>query len=156
MMAAAAEQASLASTEATAPGKPADAGPPLPAGCEPPDGLSGSELAFWAYYAPKLRAQRRLTLVARDVLAKYCTALAVVAELRKELAAPKIDAKEKRDARRELRQYLNVTRLYESDLILNPATAVRNPGFDVPPPVDTSTPTDEFDNEFDDEPSSTH
>ena len=95
---------------------------------------------------------KRLTLVARDCLAKYCTALAVVSELRLELADKKTDRKERTAARRELRQYLNVTRLYESDLILNPATAVRSkPEFELPPGVDQPTEDDNFDAEFDDD-----
>jgi hypothetical protein len=59
------------------------------AGCAPPPGLSRAEMAFWEYYAPALLAERRLTTTTRDALAKYCTALAMVADLRRELVSRK-------------------------------------------------------------------
>lgn len=91
----------------------------------PPAGLTPAELRYWKHYAPVLRASRRFTPASRDCLAKYCTVLAVVAELRATLVDP--DPAARRDARKELRQWLLVGRLYESDLTLNPASALRAP-----------------------------
>src|SRR4051812_5171404 len=62
---------------------------PMSLGCEPPPGLSKQELAFWRYYAPALFAERRLTGKTRDTLAKYCTSLATVADLRRQIASRK-------------------------------------------------------------------
>jgi hypothetical protein len=124
-------------------------------GCEPPDGLSDLELKFWKYYAPKLKAQGRLKLLTRDVLAGYCSALAVIADIRADLAAKDVDRKEKAAARKELRQYLAIKRMYENDLLLNPATASRISPFDDPPPApdpaETAETRDEFDEQFDDD-----
>jgi hypothetical protein len=130
-------------------------GPPLiGTGCEPPDGLSELEIKFWSYYAPKLKAQGRLKLLTRDVLAGYCSALAVIADIRADLAAKDVDRKEKAAARKELRQYLSIKRMYENDLLLNPATASRISPFDDPPPAtgqDLPEERDEFDEQFDDD-----
>lgn len=132
-------------------------GPPLTGGVEPPDGLNELELKFWKHYAPGLRAQRRLTMLARDTLAGYCSALAIIAELRLEMADKSLSRKDRSAARKELRQYLSVKRLYESDLLINPATAARVPSFDDPPPLPTGdgATSNEFDDEFDDD-ASTH
>lgn len=113
-------------------------------GCDPPPGLSKSEQAFWRYYAQQLKAEKRLTLKSRDTLAKYCTALAVVSDLRRQLWSKKRDDIAQRAAvRKELRQYLLASRLYENDLILNPSSSVRAPrpetGID-----DPATPDDPF------------
>jgi hypothetical protein len=119
--------------------------------CAAPPGLSKREGAFWSYYAPLLVANRRLTCEARDTLAKYCTALATVAELRQQIASRKPkDLVDRSANRKELRQWLTVSRLYETDLLLNPASAVRAPKAETEP----LTPDDPF-NEFD-EPSGTH
>ena len=113
-----------------------DAGAPMIV-CAPPPGLSKAERAFWTYYAPPLAAEHRLTLKARDTLAKYCTALAVVADLRRRLASRRRADRAQRPAvLKELRQWLLASRLYENDLILNPASAIRAPkptGGDGPP-----------------------
>jgi phage terminase small subunit len=90
---------------------------------EAPSDLSEAERHFWNYYAPQLAAERRLTGKARDVLAKYCTALAVVSGLRAALASPEIA--QRSATRKELRQWLLTARLYENDLILNPASSLR-------------------------------
>jgi phage terminase small subunit len=104
--------------------------------CDPPPGLSRRERAFWQYYAPALAAERRLTIKARDVLAKYCSALAVVAGLRTALASRKrTDIALRANTRKELRQWLLAARLYENDLLLNPAASIRAPRPDVPPPL---------------------
>lgn len=126
-------------------------GPAIPGGVEPPDGLSELELKFWKHYAPGLRAQRRLTILARDTLAGYCSALAIIAELRTEMADKSLTRKDRAAARKELRQYLGIKRLYESDLLINPATAARVPSFDDPLPLASSAEAaNEFDDEFDD------
>lgn len=127
------------------PGQPLATSP-----CDAPDGLSEVELKYWEYYAPKLKAQRRLTMLARDTLAGYCSALAVIHDLRIELAQSKTPRKDKVAARRELRQYLAIKRLYENDLLLNPATATRGKAFDDPPPLPGAGDSDPFDDEFDD------
>lgn len=119
--------------------------------CDPPPGLSRAERGFWNYYAPQLQAEKRLTLKARDTLAKYCTALAIVADLRRQLTSRKKKALEDRAAnRKELRQWLLASRLYENDLILNPSSAIRAPKAasgddDPPPPDDPFTDFDEDD-----------
>lgn len=93
--------------------------------CEAPADLSEAEQDYWNYYAPKLAAERRLTVKSRDVLAKYCTALAIVSGLRAVLASR--DSAQRSTTRRELRQWLLTARLYENDLILNPASVLRAP-----------------------------
>lgn len=109
--------------------------------CSPPPGLSKGEQAFWNYYAPQLVAERRLTMKSRDTLAKYCTALAVVSGLRRQLSSRKrTDIEERSDTRKELRQWLLASRLYENDLLLNPASAVRAPKADVAPPIEPDAP----------------
>lgn len=114
--------------------------------CAPPPGLSRSEAAYWRYYAPQLAAEGRLTMKARDVLAKYCTALAIVASLRKQIESRKRDDVANRSSnRKELRQWLLASRLYENDLLLNPSSSIRAPkpgGVDPPVPND---PMDDFD-----------
>jgi phage terminase small subunit len=118
--------------------------------CDPPPGLSKSEQTFWRYYAPQLAAERRLTLKARDTLAKYCTSLAVVADLRRALTSRKRqDVEQRSNVRKELRQWLLASRLYENDLILNPASSIRAPkpvgGTGEPIPDDPMSQFDEAD-----------
>lgn len=118
--------------------------------CDPPPGLSRREKAFWNYYAPALAAERRLTLKARDALATYCTARAIIADLRAALVSRKrTDLAERSATRKELRQWVLAARLYENDLLLNPASAIRAPLGDVPPPIGpgVSDPFDEFDDD---------
>lgn len=114
--------------------------------CEPPPDLSKPERTFWAYYAPQLVSEGRLTMKSRDTLAKYCTALAIVAGLRKQLESKKREDIELRSAnRKELRQWLLASRLYENDLLLNPSSSIRAPkpsGVERPVPND---PLDDFD-----------
>ena len=120
--------------------------------CQRPPGLSRLETAFWNYYAPQLAAERRLTLKARDTLAKYCTALAVVSGLRTALASRKrADMAARAGNRKELRQWLLAARLYENDLLFNPASSIRAPQVDIAPPIAPGA-RDPFDEEFDDEP----
>lgn len=126
-----------------------DLGAPI-AVCAPPPGLSKPELAFWNYYAPQLAAERRLSAKMRDTLAKYCTALAVVGGLRHALASrKKVDLEQRSANRKELRQWLLAARLYENDLLLNPASSIRAPKADVPPPIEPGVvdPFDEFDDD---------
>jgi hypothetical protein len=128
-----------------------DAGAPMIL-CDPPPDLSKSERKFWAYYAPQLVAEGRLTLKARDTLAKYCTSLAVVAGLRKQLESKKReDVDNRSNNRKELRQWILASRLYENDLLLNPSSSIRAPkpgGVDPPVPND---PMDAFDDEAEDD-----
>ena len=93
--------------------------------CEPPGYLTPAQRALWAYYEPQLVAEGRLPLKARDVLAKYIIALDVVARLN-EMLTKALEGDEK-PVLTELRHWLMVTRLYESDLLLNPAAAIRAP-----------------------------
>jgi len=118
--------------------------------CAAPPGCTRLERAYWNYYAPLLAAERRLTMKARDTLAKYCTALAVVTGLRRSLASRRPKEIAVRDkTRKELRQWVLAARLYENDLILNPASAIRAPKEDVPPPIPPGAPVSDFDTEFD-------
>lgn len=120
--------------------------------CDPPPALSKPEREFWDYYAPLLAAERRLDRKTRDTLAKYCSGLAVVASLRAALFSRKKADLETRSAnRKELRQWVLALRLYENDLVLNPASAIRAPKVDVPPPIDPEVAPDSFDREFDDD-----
>ena len=96
---------------------------------DPPAHLSPAQRKLWAYHAPQLVAEGRLPLKARDVLAKYCVAVDVVARLNEALTATQEDD-ETKPILTELRQWLMVSRLYESDLLLNPAAAVRAPAPD--------------------------
>jgi len=131
----------------------------------PPPHLTALEREQWMYYAPLLEPNGRLTLEGRDTLAKYCTALAQVALIKAEMEAVGKDGQptyrvvllsvtvdaagnEHVTAKTNplnvaLRQWLETARKYESDLILNPAAAIRVPG---PIPVDDehagSTPHD--------------
>jgi phage terminase small subunit len=99
--------------------------------CQPPADLSAAEAEFWQYYAPTLAAAGRLNPEVRDTLAKYCTVLTIVANLRQQLGslAP-MDAGGQSAFRKELRQWLSLSRLYETDLLLNPASSTRTPKLD--------------------------
>lgn len=130
-----------------------DPGAPMVA-CGAPPGLSKAETRFWDYYAPQLRAEKRLTLKSRDSLAKYCTSLAVVEDLRKKLASrKKEDLESRRDNLKELRQWVLASRHYENDLLLNPSSAMRAPRAMTPENEEDLTqpavPEDAF-SEFDD------
>lgn len=119
-----------------------DSGQPM-VDCAPPPGLSKRELGFWAYYSSALSAEGRLSLKARDCLAKYCVALAVVGALRRQLTSSKRrDIEQRSDTRKELRQWLSLSRLYENDLLLSPASSVRAPS---QPPTTPEDPFEEFD-----------
>src|SRR4051812_41009173 len=54
--------------------------------CEGPPHLTADEQQLWNYYAPLLAAADRLTLESRDVLGKYCTSLATVQRLKRQMA----------------------------------------------------------------------
>lgn len=107
------------------------------ADCDPPAHLTAAERVEWDYYAPLLAAKGRLTLEARDTLAKYCTALATVARLKRQQAEPSyrdVDLFGKANPiGTMLRQWVMVCRAYETDLILSPAVNVRAPA---PPKAD--------------------
>ena len=94
--------------------------------CDPPTHLTPSQRKLWAFFAPQLVAEGRLPLKARDVLAKDVIAFDVVARLNKGLKTTVPKGNEK-PILTELRQWLLVLRLYESDLLLSPAAAVRAP-----------------------------
>ena len=111
--------------------------------CDPPPHLDEEEARHWAYYAPLLQGAQRLTLEARDTLAKYCTALATIVRLKRQMAADEyrdilvdivIDSagNEHVSAKAnpllvQLRQWVMLCRGYETDLLLSPAAAVRAP-----------------------------
>ena len=113
--------------------------------CEPPAGLDGPELAAWSYYAPLLAASGRLTAEARDALGSYCTTVAAIGQLKRAASASRkrIAGPERSAIRRELRQWIQVGRLLESDLLLSPAAAVRAPS--VLPPAEAEDAFAEFD-----------
>lgn len=114
-----------------------------------PPHLTDVERAQWGYYAPLLEKAGRLTLEARDTLAKYCTALAEIVRLKEEMAAKGSDGQpvykpvmlsvtvdgagnqhvnaKPNPLGVQLRQWLMVCRGYEADLLLSPAAAIRVP-----------------------------
>ena len=94
--------------------------------CDPPAYLTAAQRTLWEYFAPQLVAEGRLPLKTRDVLAKYVLAVDLVARLNATIFSVVEDG-EKHPLLAELRQWLLLTRLYESDLLLNPAAAVRAP-----------------------------
>jgi hypothetical protein len=101
----------------------------------PPPHLTASQRRIWAYYAPQLVSERRLPLKARDALAKYVIALDMVAKLNRKIRSVQAGRKnpDRHPLLGELRQWLAITRLYENDLLLNPASAVRAPVTPVSP-----------------------
>jgi phage terminase small subunit len=110
--------------------------------CKPPRHLTRAERAIWRYYAPVLVAEDRLTLKARDVLAKYATALVVVERLKGQTEEPGYrdvvltqTGEKANPLLLQLRQWVMLCRGYETDLLLNPASAVRAPR-PLPPPQD--------------------
>lgn len=115
--------------------------------CPPPPHLTAAEKVQWRYHAPLLHEAGRLTLEARDVLAKYCTVLATVTRLKRQMAKRTysdvvIDAAGALRANPvlvQLRQWVMVARAYESDLLLNPASALRAPAAK---PDDPAKPVD--------------
>lgn len=105
--------------------------------CEPPPHLTGVQRRIWNYYAPQLVAEGRLPIKARDTLAKYCIALDIVGKLNRKIRS--VLGKgggERHPLLPELRYWLSIARLYESDLLLNPAAAVRAPKPDAPRDAD--------------------
>jgi phage terminase small subunit len=110
---------------------------------DPPPHLDAVEREQWDYYAPLLLSAGRLTLEARDTLAKYCTALARVVAIKAQMAEPEyrdilittsVDSAGTEHVNAKphpllvlLRQWLMVARSYEADLLLNPAAAIRVP-----------------------------
>jgi hypothetical protein len=111
--------------------------------CEPPEGLSRAELGVWRYYAPLLAAAGRLTSEARGALAGYCFSQTMIGHLRRALKSRRREDIAARGAYlKEARQWLQVARLYENDLLLNPASAVRAPKPATPTEPD---PFEEFD-----------
>lgn len=94
--------------------------------CDPPPHLTSTQRRIWRYYAPQLVAEGRLPMKARDALAKYVVALDIVAKLNRKIRSVLADG-EKHPLLGELRQWLAITRLYETDLLLNPAASVRAP-----------------------------
>lgn len=109
--------------------------------CTPPKGLDRLERNYWNYYAARMPY---LPASARDALSKYCTALATIARLKALIASRKPADVLLRDARRkDLRQWILGSRLYETDLILTPASSIRAPRGAVAPASPTA-PVDPF------------
>jgi hypothetical protein len=109
--------------------------------CDPPKGLDRLERNYWNYYAARMPY---LPASARDALSKYCTALATIARLKGLIASRKPADVLLRDARRkDLRQWILGSRLYETDLILTPASSIRAPRGAVAPASPTA-PVDPF------------
>ncbi len=95
-----------------------------------PTGLTRDERRVWTHYATELHAAGRLTRAVQGVLASYVTALTTIARLKTQMAAPGyVDVTEdgKSPLLPELRNWIGLARLLESDLLLNPAAAVRVP-----------------------------
>jgi phage terminase small subunit len=102
---------------------------------KPPPHLTEKQQEFWTYYAPLLAAERRITLKTRDVLARYCIAQAMVKRINEDLEA--LDALLVLDSVTltekvhplvtTLRQFMQLSRQYDTDLLLNPAADVRAP-----------------------------
>lgn len=99
--------------------------------CQEPAGLTPQEHEFWTYYAGELGSAGRLRPTTQGVLAAYCTASATIARLRRQIAAAgycDVDQQGVKSALLpELRHWLNLARLLESDLLLSPASAMRAP-----------------------------
>jgi hypothetical protein len=93
---------------------------------DPPPHLTASQRRIWSFYAGQLLAEGRLPMKSRDVLAKYCLAIDVVARLNRKIRRLMAGGV-KHPLLGELRAWLAISRLYESDLLLNPASAVRAP-----------------------------
>lgn len=106
-----------------------------------PADLSAAELEVWAYYFPKLEAAGILKDGDRDALANYCTAIAAVADIRRQMAAPgwsRVKLTTYRDdtgetyVKREtdpldaqLRAWLPIARQLGEQLALSPAARAR-------------------------------
>lgn len=110
-----------------------------------PPMLTDAQREFWDYYAPLLAKERRLTLKVRDSLARYCIAQAMVKRINEDLEAlDRIIVFDESGDRAHplvtmLRQYLQISRQYDTDLLLNPAADLRAPvdaGDDQPQPRD--------------------
>lgn len=113
---------------------------------EPPASITAPERALWDYYAPLQAARGLLTHESRDVLAKYCMAVATVDRLRAQQAEPEyrdvmvsvtVDGAGNEHVKAVpnpiitlLRQWIAVCHTLENDLGLNPATAMRMPRAD--------------------------
>jgi len=94
--------------------------------CEPPRQLTPAQREYWDYHAPQWAAKRQLTLEERDALAKYCIGLDITYRLNRKIRSITVKGN-KHPLLGELRHWLAITRLYENDLLLNPASAVRAP-----------------------------
>ncbi len=110
--------------------------------CDPPPHLTAQQRRIWKYYAPLLVAERRLPLKARDTLAKYVVALDMIAKLNRKIRSV-LRKGNRHPLLGELRSWIALTRLYESDLLLNPAASIRAPQPDRPD--DTTDDEDELD-----------
>jgi P27 family predicted phage terminase small subunit len=107
--------------------------------------LTEAQKVFWDYYAPLLARERRLTMKVRDSLARYCITQAMVKRLNEDLEA--LDRVVSFDESGErahplvtmLRQYLQISRQYDTDLLLNPAADMRAPVAEEP---NKATPAD--------------
>lgn len=111
---------------------------------QPPPMLTEEQRTFWDYYAPLLARERRLTLKVRDTLARYCITQAMVKRLNADLEAlDSVLVLEEAGERMHpmvtaLRQFLQISRQYDTDLLLNPAADVRAPAGEDP----TEAPAD--------------
>lgn len=100
---------------------------------QPPPMLTDAQCEFWAYYAPLLAKERRLTMKVRDALARYCITQAMVKRLNEDVEGlDSILVLEESGERvhpmvTTLRQFLQISRQYDTDLLLNPAADLRAP-----------------------------
>ena len=115
------------------PGKrPPKAEPSYHVGSTAPAELTGYARQKWRYYEKLMREAKVLTKADRDALAKYCHALGVLEALRQEIAQPTFRYVVVNEAGPKAnpiitmyRQWMQVARLYESDLGLNPVSRNR-------------------------------
>ena len=99
--------------------------------CSAPSDLSAAERVYWDYFAAQIAGYGRLSAATRGVLTAYCTSQATIARLRNQIAKDgHCDVSEfgtKSALLPELREWIHLARLLESDLLLSPASIMRAP-----------------------------
>jgi len=117
---------------------------------DPPPMLTETQRAFWDYYAPLLAKERRLTMKVRDSLARYCITQAMVKRLNEDVEALDTILVLEESGERvhpmvtTLRQFLQISRQYDTDLLLNPAADLRAPVGEDPDKPEPADPMAKF------------
>lgn len=117
---------------------------------EPPPMLTETQQEFWRYYAPLLAKERRLTLKVRDALARYCITQAMVKRLNEDIESLDTILVLEESGERvhpmvtTLRQFLQISRQYDTDLLLNPAADLRAPVGEDPDKPEPADPMAKF------------